>query len=97
MEFRWIVYLEHPMGGFELDRATSLDHAGRQLVAYCEATGYYADLQVNGNYGCTASLHPYTEEDWAEAEEYGDIGCPFDYPSKLVRRGPRGGTVIENA
>lgn len=31
------------------------------------------------------------------AKEFEDIGCPFDYPSKVVERGPRGGVKIVNA
>lgn len=96
-KYRWIAYYHHPLGGFEVERHTNLYTAGRGLVDYCENTGFYYDLQVNGEYGCTASLYPFTEEDWAEAKEYEEIGCPFDYPSKLLKRGPRGGVSVINA
>ncbi len=94
---RWIVYLNHPMGGFEVIRAPSIESAKRALVRYCEDTGFYHDLQASGQYGCSASLYPFTQEDWDEALEYEEIGCPFDYPSKIIERGPRGGVKVTNA
>jgi hypothetical protein len=94
MRYRWIMYLHNPVGGFEVMRVTSLLAAKLELIAYGRATGFYQDLQVGGQYGCTGSLYPYTDEDWAEAEEYAEIGCPFDYPSYLVENGPRGGVKV---
>lgn len=30
-------------------------------------------------------------EEWAEAQKFAEIGCPFDYPSYILSIGPRGG------
>lgn len=97
MKYRWIMYLHQPMGGFDIERVTSLEEAGAALIRYGRDTGFYQDLQVGGQYGCTGSLYPYSEEDWAEAVKLREIGCPFDYPSKLVNNGPRGGVKVVNA
>lgn len=95
--YRWIIYMHDPLGGFEVDRVTSLESAKSALVAYCNNTGFYANLQVNGDYGCTASLYPYSSDAWESAESFRNSGCPFDYPTYLVTRGPRGGVIIERA
>lgn len=98
MEFqygwRWIMYLYNPLGGFELVRVHNFTEAREELRSYGENTGFYQDLQTNGEYGCSASLYPYSPEDWMEAERLRHEGCPFDYPSHLVRNGPRGGVSV---
>jgi hypothetical protein len=95
--YRWIMYLHDPLGGFDLERHTNLEDTKDALITYGRNTGFYQDLQTNGNYGCTGSLYPYTEEAWADALEFKTSGCPFDYPSKRVENGPRGGVRITNA
>lgn len=95
-DYRWIIYLHNPVGGFGVDRVTSLESAKGALVDYCEGTGFYADLQATtGEYGCTADLYPYDAESWADAEDFRNTGCPFDYPTYQVKRGPRGGVRVE--
>ncbi|MGN7135779.1 hypothetical protein [Streptomyces pseudogriseolus] len=89
--YRWIVYLHQPGPGamsFDVVRVENLGEAVAALEAYEREV--YAD-------GCTASLYPYSETDWVAAEDYRDTGCPFDYPSKVIERGPRGGMRIVNA
>lgn len=89
-DYRWIMYMHQPLpGAFEVTRCASLGDAREQLRQYGENTGFHEQV--------TASLYPYSAEDWAEAEEFATIGCPFDYPSKLIDRGPKGGMVITNA
>lgn len=95
--YRWIMYLHNPMGGFDVIRVRNLEHAKAHLVAYGENTGFGQSLQTNGEYGCTGSLYEYTEEMWADALEFKTTGCPFDYPAKLVKNGPRGGVRILEA
>lgn len=87
--YRWIVYLHQPMGGFDVQRVASLDEAKSLLRQYSEETFVYEQA--------SASLYPYSKEDWAEAKEYEEIGCPFDYPSKVMEFGPKGGIKVENA
>lgn len=87
-KYRWIVYLHHPMTVFEVRRAVSIDDAKSLLQQYSEEAFVYEQA--------TASLYPYSKEDWAEAKEYEEIGCPFDYPSKVMEFGPRGGIKVEN-
>jgi hypothetical protein len=88
-KYRWIVYLREPMGGFEVAPAESIEHAKIQLKGYSMNTFTYEQA--------SATLYPYSEEDWAEAKEYEEIGCPFDCPSKVMSFGPRGGIKMENA
>lgn len=92
--FRWIMYLHDPLGGFDVIRIRSLQEAKIQLEAYGENTGFHQDLQTNGEFGCSGSLYPYTEEAWESAEEFRSSGCPFGYPSWLVKNGPRGGVRL---
>jgi hypothetical protein len=89
--YRWIMYVSQNIPGnisFDLMRAASLEDAREQYRAYCEAV--FSD-------DCSMTLYPYSEEDWAEAEDFRDTGCPFDYPSKVIERGPKGGLRVINA
>lgn len=91
-KYRWIMYLHTPMPGetgVTLRRVTSLQAALLELVNFELASGFIG--------GCSAELYAYSDEDWADAEEYATIGCPFDYPWKLIERGPRGGMKVVNA
>jgi hypothetical protein len=88
-KYRWIVYLHQPMGGFEVRRVTSLDEAKDALYQWSRDVYVYEQA--------SATLYRYSKEDWAEAEEYIEIGCPFDYPSKVMEFGPKGGIKVENA
>lgn len=94
--YRWIMYLHAPLGSFDVIRITTLEAAKSALREYDRNTGFNGALQISGEYGCTGTLYPYTEEDWAEALEFKTIGCPFDHPTKIVKNGPRGGVRIEN-
>lgn len=88
--YRWIMYMYQPMGGsFDVTRVASLEQARAELERYGRETYTYEEA--------TASLYPYSEEDWAEAESFRDTGNPFDYPSKVIERGPKGGMRIINA
>lgn len=87
--YRWIMYMYQPLGGFDVTRVASLEQARTELWRYGRATYTYEEA--------TASLYPYTEEAWAEAESFRDTGNPFDYPSKVIERGPKGGMRVINA
>lgn len=97
MKYRWIMYLHNPVGGFDVQRVESLASARSALVEYGRNTGFHQDLTVQGSYGPTGTLYPYSDADWSEAEEFRSAGCPFGYPSKLVKSGPRGGVRITDA
>lgn len=93
--YRWIMYITNPGGlGGDLLRVTSQEAAKAALIEHGRNSGFYQNLTVYGTYGPTAALYPYTEDDWKEAEEYREIGNPFDYPSYLVESGPRGGVKV---
>lgn len=93
--YRWIMYLHQPLpGAFDVQRVTSHEAAKAALIQYGKDTGFHQDLTVNGDYGPTGALYPYTEENWESAEEYRDVGNPFDYPSYRVESGPRGGVRV---
>jgi hypothetical protein len=88
-DYRWIMYMYQPMGSFDVTRVASLEQARAELERYGRETYVYEEA--------TASLYPYSEEAWAEAESFRDTGNPFDYPSKVIERGPKGGMRIINA
>lgn len=85
--YRWIMYISQDAfsSSFDLQRVTSLDAARVAYADYCRAV--YTDE-------CSATLYPYSDEDWETAEEYRNTGCPFDYPSKVIERGPMGGIKV---
>lgn len=86
--YLWIMYVSQNIPGnqsFDLSRETSMVNAREAYVKFCDAVG---------TEDCSARLYVYSEESWASAEEYRKIGCPFDYPSVCIDRGPRNGVVI---
>jgi hypothetical protein len=87
-KMRYIMYIHYSMGGFDLKQAASLSEV-RQLLRNVRRN--------SGDENVSASLYPWSEEDWSSALEYATIGCPFDYPWKVVESGKRGGVVISNA
>lgn len=88
-KYRWIMYLHQPHSDFDLVRVRSLEEAKIELEAWSRSVFAYEQA--------SATLYPYSMEDWAEAVEYREIGCPFNYPSKRITFGPRDGLVVENA
>lgn len=88
--YRWIMYTSQNFPGnisFDLSRHTSLDDAKSAFADYCKAV-YNDDSH--------ATLYPYSDEDWSSAEDFRDTGCPFDYPSRIIERGPLGGIRVQN-
>lgn len=85
----WIVYLHNKMGGgsFDLAQVDSLRDAKEALRQYGKATSAYEQT--------SASLYPWSPEDWAGAQDYVEVGCPFDYPSYVIEWGPKGGLKVE--
>ena len=86
-KYRWIMYISQNIPGntlFDLQRVTSLDAARVAFADFCRAV--YSDE-------CSATLYAYTDEGWTEAESFRDTGCPFDYPDRVIERGPMGGIV----
>lgn len=91
MQNRWIMYASQVMPGntsFRLSCHQSLDWCKDSLAQFSREI--YAD-------DVYATLYPFTEEMWAEARKYEETGCPFDYPSKIIERGPRGALRIISA
>lgn len=81
---KWILYSGQDFGGEEITKHDSLAEC-RERVKY--------------NNSCTSSywngrVYPYTEENWEDAMDFKDSGCPFDYPSYLVETGVRGGVSV---
>lgn len=88
---RWIMYTHQdgpPQTSFDLTVHASLKYAKAYYESYCRV--------VHSN-ECSSRLYPFTDEDWADALDFKDIGCPFDYPSKIIERGPKGGIKVTNA
>lgn len=91
MKYRWIMYSHQNIPGnvlSDLGRVTSLSEAKDAFKDYCNA------VFTND---CSATLYPYNDEDWDEAVEFKDYGCPFDYPTYFIVRGPLDGIIFERA
>jgi len=87
--FRWISYTQAHIPGnqsFQLGRHESLADARQTFLKFCHDSGYDAS---------SMSLYAYSDEAWAQAEDFRDIGCPFDYPVRRIIRGERNGVVME--
>ena len=78
-----------PGGAGDLHRFDSLSEAKSAFRGWSGESWVTTD-------GASASLYwSDNEEDWAEAQEFETVGCPFDYPSYLLNIGPRGGVLAE--
>jgi hypothetical protein len=87
--FRWISYSQLNIPGnvsFKLDRHKSIADAREAFETFCRNSGY-PDSSM--------TLYVYSGDAWDSAKSFEDIGCPFDYPTKMITRGPRNGIKIE--
>lgn len=89
----WICYTsQNAFGGSEmLTFHTSLKEAVSEYKNYCEGVGTNS---------CTMTLY-YTHKAHEgrmvdSALEFEGVGCPFDYPDRMIERGPRGGVKVVN-
>ncbi len=94
---RWVSYTMQNIPGNILSDVNfhySLTDALEAYVDYCRAVGTDE---------CSMSLYGLPEDADArvemieQAEDFEPYGCPFDYPSKIIERGPRGGVKLINA
>lgn len=86
--YRWIMYTSQNIPcnqSFDLDRVSSLDEAREAFARFCDDVGYE---------DCSATLYAYSDEAWMKAEEFRNVGCPFDYPDRIVERGPMNGVIV---
>lgn len=82
---RYIAYMHVPFG-----------HTG-ELMGFNSVRAvrdYFADSDYDNAsvYACLFDV-----DMWRSALEYRETGCPFDYPTYVMDRGPRGGVVVERA
>jgi hypothetical protein len=89
---RWIGYTSQNIPGnqsFDLGFYMSLTEAKDAYVNFCKAVGTDE---------CTMTLYSTVGDDveWMveRAREFADVGCPFDYPDRIIERGPLGGVRI---
>ncbi len=88
---RWIAYTQQNIPG-----STSFDLSVHNSLR--EAEEWHRDFCRNvGTDDVSMALYPYTDENYDTAMDFADAGCPFDYPSKIIERGPRGGLQFVNA
>ncbi len=90
MSYRWIMYtMQHMPGNVfsDLKRVDSLSEAVAEYDYFCKAVG---------TDDCSSTLYAYSEEAWESAEEFRNSGCPFDYPDRIIERGPNGGIRVNN-
>lgn len=74
---RFILYVSNVIPGnvsFELITATGKLDAVQRVRQFADDTGMDA----------CATVYGFDSESWAEAQEYREIGCPFDYPMGTV-------------
>lgn len=89
-EYEYIGYAQREMPGdisFDLYRFRNESEALGQLRALEAGTGDQWSM----------SLYGYSPENWWDAKDFESTGCPFDYPRKVSKRGPRGGLKFEVA
>jgi len=94
---RWISYTSQNIPGnqsFSLHFHNNLTDALDVYKTYCREVGYD---------DCSMTLYatPYWDADKLEemiesAKKFMDVGCPFDYPDRIIERGPLGGVKISN-
>ena len=87
-KYQWIMYAQQNMAGgqsFDLSRVTSIGAAKSALETFAR--------EVCSD-DVSATLYAYSDEAWTEAEDFRDVGCPFDYPDRLLELGPRGGVKV---
>jgi hypothetical protein len=107
---RFIAYFDVPFGRNSDPRAfRSLRALTDAFVAYGRETGLdRSDVRLTSDGGggfireydgsAFASVYAAdTPDAWKEAQRFAGVGCPFDYPTYVMRFGPRGGVVRENA
>lgn len=85
---RWIMYASANMPGnlsFQVTCHESLEWCVESLERFERACG----MDVS------ASLYVFDDEAWKAARKFQDVGCPFDYPDRLIERGSRGGWRVE--
>jgi hypothetical protein len=92
MTIRWISYTSQNIPGnqsFQLGFHSSLFEAKLEYQSYCRGVGTDE---------CTMTL--YSTKGDSEgcmiqaARDFADVGCPFDYPDRIIERGPMGGVRI---
>lgn len=90
----WISYTSQNIPGnqsFELGFHSSLREAETAFREYRDAVGTSE---------CAMTLYSTIGDTEGEmvkaAQEFKDVGCPFDYPDKLIESGPLGGVKISN-
>lgn len=90
----WISYASQSTPGnqsFQLGFHSSLAEAKGSYEGYCDAVG------TNDCHMTLYYTHKAHEGRMIEtAKEFEGIGCPFDYPDKIIERGPRGGIKVSN-
>lgn len=89
--YRYIMYASQDIPcnpSFDLSRVASLDNARREYARFCDAVGTDE---------CSARLYAYSDEAWESAEQFRDVGCPFDYPDYVIERGALNGIRVSHA
>lgn len=85
MAKKWILYSGQYHGSEEITVHSSLKECEERIRYNNKATTDYWNGRV----------YPYTSENWEDAMDFKDAGCPFDYPSYLVETGVRGGVSVK--
>lgn len=90
MPNRWIGYIQQNIPGnqsFEMSFYDSLDSATYGFTNYCYNVG-------ENNCSMTLYFAGNDQSMYDLAKEYESIGCPFDYPDRVLEHGPRGGVKV---
>lgn len=98
MTIRWISYTSQNIPGnqiFDLDFHSSLKEAVEAFRKYRDAVG--TDECHMTLYAAVDTAMYSRSEMIAHAKDFAEVGCPFDYPDRLITTGIGGGVKIEEA
>jgi hypothetical protein len=90
----WISYTSQNIPGnqsFELGFHANLREVQKAYEEYCEAVGT-EDVSMT----IYSTIGDKDGEMVKAAKEFEGIGCPFDYPDKIIERGPHGAIKVVN-
>jgi hypothetical protein len=88
---KWIVYTHVDVPGRDVTGLMHVESLKEAVATVAEWSRGMCEDAVS------ARLYPFTDDAWEDAQEFKSAGCPFDYPSYVIERGPRGGLRVVEA
>lgn len=91
----WITYASQNIPGsqsFDMEYFKTLEGAVQGYRNFCNEI--MSDECTMTLYWCPNGPEGYEMRE--QAEQFRDVGCPFDYPDRIIERGPKGGVLVQN-